>query len=120
MAESSAQPSSSEASVEATKLNASGALATSPTTTQVQKPVDISERPILTPTLDSHDAFLEFCRLYAPYMQYPALTDREVRLKTLVGAVCVLTFDRLSGALSATSAPSSKAKRVKLYPQSRF
>lgn len=78
MAESPAQISSLEASTEAIKLNSSASVTPSPSPAQAQKPVDIADRPITTPNLDSREAFLEFCRLYAPYMQYSGLTDREV------------------------------------------
>lgn len=81
MEASSAQAPSSEASSDALKLSSSSAVTATPTPSKDQKSLDISARPIATPNLDSREAFLEFCRLYAPYMQYSILLNREVRLK---------------------------------------
>lgn len=80
MAEPIIQPTSPlEASSESIKLSSSNVLASSTTSNpRLQESGNVNP-PILTPNLDSREAFLEFCKQYAPYMQYNALLEREVR-----------------------------------------
>jgi hypothetical protein len=82
MADTSPQASSLEASSESVKLNASGAVAPStPVQTRPQAAANVPPA-IVSPNFDSKEAFLDFCKQYAPYMQYSALIDREVRFKS--------------------------------------
>lgn len=72
-------PSTLETSSESIKLGSSNVLASSTNTNaRLQESGNVNP-PILTPNLDSREAFLEFCKQYAPYMQYDALLEREVR-----------------------------------------
>lgn len=71
-------PAPLEASTESLNLSSSGVTA-APATNTVTKSADHLPRPMVTPNLDSKEAFEQFCQLYAPYMQYQTLFEREVR-----------------------------------------
>jgi hypothetical protein len=72
-----------EQSTESIQLTSSASLQSSGSVTAEEKVAPAPEKlppQIVTPNLDSREAFLQFCRQYAPYMEYPALFAKEVRV----------------------------------------
>lgn len=92
-------PPSLVGSTESVGLNPSGSLPSQSTLSTSRISVQSALKPelkVTTPNMDSKEAFLEFCRQYAPYMQYSALFDREVRtMDGLYGPGKVVLLSRL-------------------------